>query len=68
MLTKKEAENCCAMLRRIVYHDGSRLSVSDWNRMRSIMIAQGIDGMVDCADDPELQPIQNKENAIIYAT
>ena len=47
MLTRKEAENCCAALRRIVYHDESPLSVSDWDRMRGIMVAHGVASMAD---------------------
>lgn len=68
MLTKKEAATCCAMLRRIVYRDGSCLSISDMHRIRGIMEAQNIAGMADCADDPELLPVQNRENALVYAT
>lgn len=66
MLTRKEAENCCAALRRIVYHDESPLSVSDWDRMRGIMVAHGVASMADCADDPALLPMQDRKKALAY--
>ena len=66
MLTRKEAANCCAILRRIVYRDGSPLSVSDMDRMREIIAAHGMDSMVDCADDPALLPVRDQEKALIY--
>ena len=68
MLNKKEAACCCAILRRIVYHDGSTVSAMDEKRMRAILDAQGISGMMDCANDPALLPFQNRQNAIVYAS
>ena len=68
MLNKKEAACCCAILRRIVYHDGSVVPTMDRKRMRAILDAQGISGMMDCANEPALLPFQNKQNAVVYAS
>ena len=67
MLTRKEAESCCAMLRRIVYREAAPLSLPGRERMRSLLEAHEMASMVDCADDPALRPVQDRKNALMTA-